>query len=168
MITVYILALPFTLVFMAFSGQVTWQGFIVGYLLSVGVLWLGAAYNLNFKPRRAATQVVYLLWYMTKLMIDIFISSIQVARMVLSPNINAQINPAVVVIESQDESQNEIITAMMSHAITITPGQMVMDIEEKDGKTLLHVHNLNMDFAGDLEKEQTERLRLIRKVLGYE
>lgn len=168
MLTVAILAVPFTLMFMAFSGQLSWQGFVVGYPLSVGVLWLGQAYNLNFKAGRAFTQVVYLLWYAVRLMADIFISSIQVARMVLSPNIDAQIAPAVVVVSSQDDTQNDIITAMSAHGITITPGQMVIDIEQADGQTLLHVHNLNAAFAGDLEKEQAARLRLIRKVLGYE
>jgi multisubunit Na+/H+ antiporter MnhE subunit len=168
MTTVLILALPFSLVFMAFSGQLSWQGFVVGYPLSIAALWLGQAYNLNFKPQRVFSQVIALIVYSTRLAVDIFLSSIQVARIVLSPNLDEQLNTAVKVIGSQDDTNNEIITAMSSHGITITPGQMVIDIEEQDGKTLLHVHNLNAEFAGELETEQTGRLHLIRKVLGYE
>jgi multisubunit Na+/H+ antiporter MnhE subunit len=167
MITIWFLAVPFALVFMTLSNQLSWAGFAVGYVLSAVVLWLGQAYNLNFKPSRVLTQVLYLLLYSVRLAIDIFLSSVQVARMVLSPNIDAQIKPGVVKIETQDATNNEIVTAMSSHGITITPGQMVIDIEPEDGKTMLYIHNLNMDDSDNIKDEQIERLSMIRKILGY-
>jgi len=165
--SVFALALVFALVFMTFSNQFSLPGFVVGYLLSMGVLTLGQAYRLRFKPRQVLTQVMYLLLYTFRLAVDIFLSSVQVARLVLSPNLRDNMNPGVRKISTQDETHNEIITAMSSHGITITPGQMVIDIDYEDGRTVLYVHNLDLDFAEELQAEQTERLRLIRKILGY-
>ncbi|MEO0561735.1 MAG: Na+/H+ antiporter subunit E [Chloroflexota bacterium] len=168
MSTVLVLALPFAVVFMALSNELNWQGLLVGYLLSALVLGMGRAYRLNLKPQKVPSQVWNLLVYAFRLSIDIFFSSVQVARMVLSPNINAQIDPDVTTITTGDPTNNEIITAMSSHGITITPGQMVIDIDKQEDKTVLYVHNLNKNFSSDLEGEQANRLRLIRRILGYE
>lgn len=168
MITVLTLALPTSLVFMAISGEVNWQGFIVGYLLGVLVLYLGRAHTLKVNPVRAPLQLFFLLVYGVRLIWDIFVSSIQVARMVLSPDIDSVIDPGVMNIGTQDDENNEIVTALSSHGITITPGQLVVDIKTEDGKTVLHVHNLNMaESAPTIEAEQTKRLRLIKGILGY-
>ncbi len=170
MITVAALAFPFTLIFMAFSNQLTWQGFIVGYVLSFGALVLGQAYNLNLKYGRILSQVWNLMIYATRLILDIFVSSVQVAKLVLNPGpMSELLDPVVVKISTQDETKNEITTAMSSHAITITPGQMVIDIEETEDETLLHIHNLfQTETPEQIQAEQARRLHRIRKVLGYE
>lgn len=168
MTTVLTLALPFSLLFMAISGETNWQGFVLGYIISVIVLQLGQAYNLKVNPLRAPLQVVYFLIYIVRLVWDIFVSSLEVAGMILSPNLEKQIDPGVLVISTQDDENNEIVTALSSHWITITPGQMVMDIEERNGETNMIIHNLNVERSRPtIEQEQTSRLKLIRKVLGY-
>lgn len=168
MFAVIVLALPVALAFMALSGQVTLAGFIVGYPLSLAALWLGQAYNLQFKPTRILSQVLFLLWYAARLALDIFWSSVEVARMVLAPDIDSQIKPGVVTVETQDPDNNDIVTAMSAHGITITPGQLVVDIDKTDDGTIMYVHNLNIDQAQDIDDDQTKRLRLIRRILGYD
>ncbi len=168
MITVLTLALPFAVAFMTISGQLTWQGFVVGYIVSFLVLRVGQANNLNVNPVRAPFQLVYLFVYAIRLAWDIFVSSIGVARMVLSPDMDSQIAPAILVIPTQDPENNEIITALSSHGITITPGQLVVDITLDDDETMLHVHNLNVETSRPtIEQDQTKRLQLIRRILGY-
>jgi multisubunit Na+/H+ antiporter MnhE subunit len=169
MATVLTLALPFSVVFMALSGQTTWQGFLVGYVVSVLVLQIGQADRLTFKPTRIFSQVYGLLSYSVRLAWDIFVSSVDVARMVLSPNMNEQIDPGLIRISTQDEYNNEIVTAMSSHGITITPGQLVVDVEREEDITYLYVHNLHVAQAREsIVDDQTERLTLIRRILGYD
>jgi multicomponent Na+:H+ antiporter subunit E len=168
MITLLTLAIPIALVFMAISGELGLDGFIVGYLLGVLVLYAGRAHTLNLNPVRAPLQLFWLAVYGVRLVWDIFVSSAQVAQMVLSPNIDDVIDPGVVKISTQDETNNEIVTALSSHGITITPGQLVIDITNEDGQAMMHVHNLNLEqSAPTIEQEQTKRLRLIKGILGY-
>lgn len=169
MVTILTLALPFSLVFMALSGQQTWQGFLVGYIVSVLALQIGQADRLTFKPTRVFSQVYSLLIYSVRLAWDIFVSSVDVARMVLSPNMDEQIDPGLIRIRTQDPDNNEIVTAMSSHGITITPGQLVVDVEKENDTTYLYVHNLHVEQSRDtIVEEQTKRLKLIRRILGYD
>ena len=169
MVTVLALALPFSLIYMAVSGQLTWQGFVAGYVVSAIVLQIGQAYKLNFKPTRAIPQTIALFLYSARLAWDIFVSSVEVAKMVLSPDMSKEIDPGVLKISTQDKDNNEIVTALSSHGITITPGQIVIDITKEDGETYMHVHNLNVTRSRDtIISDQTTRLKLIRRILGYD
>jgi multisubunit Na+/H+ antiporter MnhE subunit len=168
MATTFTLAVPFALIFMTISNQLNWEGFVVGYVFSIIALRLGQAYKLNFKRGKVHSQVYYLLVYSVQLTWDIFVSSVNVARMVLSRDIDAQIKPGVLTISTQDATNNEIATAMSAHGITITPGQLVIDITQENNETLLHVHNLDIDeYRETIVSDQTRRLHLVKKILGY-
>lgn len=167
--TVIIYAFPFSLIYMALSNELNWQGFLVGYLVSVVVLYLGQAYNLNLKPRRVFSQVWNLLVYLVRLSIDIFISSVEVARIVLTPNMEHALNTGLIRVPTQDPDNNDIVTAMSAHGITITPGQLVVDIERDGDETVMIVHNLDYEASIDtIQEEQTQRVRIVRRILGYE
>lgn len=167
--TVVVLAIPFSLVFMVLSGQYSGEGFVVGYLLSLIVLTLGNAKALNLKVGRVHRQVFFALWYVLRLTWDIFWSSVDVTKIVLSKDIKNAVDPEIITISTQDSKNNGIVTAMSSHGITITPGQLVVDITESDGQTWLEVHNLHADNARPtIEQEQAQRLHWIQEILGYE
>ncbi len=169
MAAVILLGLPFSLVFMTLSGQMNLQGFILGYVLSVAALWTARAQELNIHPSRILRQLFYVFWYSIRLAVDIFLSSLDVARMVLSPNLDEEIDTGVLKISTQDEDNNNIVTGISSHGITITPGQLVVDITEEDGETMMHVHNLNVTASRKtIVEDQTKRLKLIKRLLGYD
>ncbi|MEL6271254.1 MAG: Na+/H+ antiporter subunit E [Chloroflexota bacterium] len=169
MSTVLLLAFPVSVFFMAVSGQTDWQGFVFGYVISAITLRIGQAQNLNIKLRQAPRQVLFLLLYSLQLAWDIFYSSVQVVRIVFTPDIDKAIDPGVLKITTQDPTNNEIVTAISSHGITITPGQLVLDITEENGETVMHVHNLNVEASRPtIEQDQERRLQIIKRILGYD
>jgi len=170
MAAVILLALPLSLVFMTLSGEFNVEGLILGYVLSIGVLLVAGAQNLDIRFTRFIQQVFYTVWYAVRLAIDIFVSSVNVVRVVLTTgDIDKKIDTGVLKISTQDDENNKIVTAISAHGITITPGQLVVDITEEDGETIMHVHNLNVGASrGSIVEDQTKRLRLIKGILGYD
>ncbi|MDH3881664.1 MAG: Na+/H+ antiporter subunit E, partial [Desulfobacteraceae bacterium] len=65
--------------------------------------------------------------YLVKLVYDVIDSGIQVARIVMDPAL--PIKPGIVSIPSDCES--EMGTALSAHAITLAPGEMVVEMDEK-------------------------------------
>ncbi|MEM6282968.1 MAG: Na+/H+ antiporter subunit E [Chloroflexota bacterium] len=169
MVSILSLAIPFAFIFMIISGQTNWEGFAFGYLVSAVVLRIGQAQNLQLNLLRAPLQLLTLLLYSLQLAWDIFYSSVQVVKIVFAPDIQKAIDPGVLKISTQDADNNEIVTAMSSHGITITPGQLVMDITKEGDETFMYVHNLNVTASqSTIEEDQTKRLKIIKRILGYD
>lgn len=168
MLSVFLLAAPLATVWMVLSNQLTWQGFILGYLVGFLVLWLGGAQKLEIKVAKIPSMIFWLAVYGVRLIIDIFLSSVGVVRIVLSPG-EMPINLGIIPISTQDETNNDIVAAMSAHGITITPGQMVVDFGVEDGQTIMYIHNLDVEESRDqLVPDQQKRLQLIRRGLGYD
>jgi multicomponent Na+:H+ antiporter subunit E len=153
------------------SGHYTWETAVIGWLLSLLALRLGHAQQYYLRVTRGFSQLIALLQYVSILALDIFWSSVKVARLVLNPHMPIQ--PGIVKISTQDipsdSHDTDLVTALSAHWITITPGQFVIDIEKNDQETFLYVHNLHLDSQlPTIHDEQTRRLKLIRKVLGYD
>jgi len=77
--------------------------------------------------RRLPSSVLALVRYLVKLVFDVIASGIQVARIVMDPAL--PIKPGIVSIHSECES--EMGTALSAHAITLAPGEMVVEMDEK-------------------------------------
>jgi multicomponent Na+:H+ antiporter subunit E len=76
---------------------------------------------------RLPSSVSALVLYLVILVYDVIASGIQVARIVLDPAL--PIKPGIVAIPSQCDS--EMGTALSAHAITLAPGEMVVEIDER-------------------------------------
>ncbi|MFZ4826912.1 MAG: Na+/H+ antiporter subunit E [Phototrophicaceae bacterium] len=166
-----ILSLILAPIFVVLTGHYTWGTAVIGWLLSVLALRLGHAQQYNLRITRGFSQLVALLQYVSMLAFDIFWSSVKVARLVLNPHMPIQ--PGIVKISTQDipsdSHDTDLVTALSAHWITITPGQFVIDIEKNEQETFMYVHNLHLDAQlPTIHDEQTLRLKLIRKVLGYD
>lgn len=167
MLKVAIFALPMALIWMTLTSKLSLDSFVIGYLLGFGILRLVRAQEANVDVRRLPQQAYAALIYTLLLTRDVVLSSFDVARRVLSPNMPLQ--PGVVKISTQDDSENpdQAIAALSAHAITITPGGLVVEFD-KDGHTL-YVHCLHIpELVPPMEKEQTRRLKLMRRILGYD
>ncbi|MFZ4815871.1 MAG: Na+/H+ antiporter subunit E [Phototrophicaceae bacterium] len=167
--SVILLAIPGGLVFMALTNQYTWQGYIVGMLLSGLALLMGRADTLRLPmhPRRLVSVLVGWVVYIALLLQEVFNSAVSVSKIVLSRHPEDHLDPGLIRVPTQDATHNEIITALSAHAITITPGQLIVDIERDGDDTVLIVHNVNAGLsAKTIHQEQTTRLARIRKALG--
>jgi len=171
MLQIIVMALPFSLAWMVLSNEITLPSFIVGYILGFAILFLlyrkigTNKINLIKLP----VQVFWLIYYIGILAVDILLSGVDVARRVLHPGPDLPINPDIQKVYTQDETRDPIISAMSAHAITITPGEMVIDYDEEDpGGVVMYVHALDIDECKDeLDRDQTRRLRLFNRILGH-
>ncbi|MFQ3534607.1 MAG: Na+/H+ antiporter subunit E [Aggregatilineales bacterium] len=160
----YILSMSVLLsvVWMGVTARVNVEGFIVGWVVSALVVTLiGTRKDATIQPRRLPRQVLSLIVYVLHAFVEITRSSFDVARRVLDPKL--PIRPGIVAVPTQDAAQDEIIAALSAHAITITPGQLVVEF---DGAKVMYVHCLDVSSAQHTDQEQAARLKMLRAILG--
>jgi multicomponent Na+:H+ antiporter subunit E len=87
----------------------------------------------------------YWLW----LLREIIISSIDVAKLILSPSL--PISPTTVVLEA--EAQTDVGQVILGNSITLSPGTVTLDVHE--GKLLIHC--LTVEGAMELQKGEANR-----------
>ena len=125
----------------------------------------GDTFRLNNIPR----QLFYIVAYTLFLAKEVLISGLQVARITLMPSL--PIDPGIIRINTQDKTENSVISAISAHGITITPGELVIDFEDApdDEGLLMVIHSLNLSqSASNLDNDQTTRLQRIKGILGYD
>lgn len=118
--------------------------------------------------RSAPRQIYNLIAYIMFLASEVLVAGVKVSRIVLSPSL--PINPGISAVNTQDKSEDELISAISAHGITITPGELVVDFEEtsEDGVMMI-VHSLNSDASSQsLDDDQHIRLQRIKGILGHD
>jgi multisubunit Na+/H+ antiporter MnhE subunit len=170
-----ILSVAMALLWMVFARQLSWQGFVVGYIFGFAVLWLlrlNTSIEDDEKPislSHIPSRIVALIIYSYRLTIDVILSGTDVAKRVIAKEM--KINPGVHRISTLDQSSNPMISGLSGHGITITPGELVIDYEtDEDGQVMMLVHALDKESSdvAKLEGDQRKRLVLIRRILGAE
>lgn len=157
-----LLAIPMSLLWMVVSGSVSLGSFVVGYALGFAVLTLMKTENIQIDWRQLPDQVAALCVYIVTLLRDIWMSSMDVLKRVLDPEL--PMNPGMIAVPTQDDSESDFIAAFSAHGITITPGELVVDF---DGNHTMYVHCLDVDASGqNAHNAQTKRLALLRRIEG--
>jgi multicomponent Na+:H+ antiporter subunit E len=122
-----LIIVPLLFVYLELSSNFELSNIIVGLIIVPGIVKLIRPRRLPTDWRRLPSSVFALVRYLVKLVYDVTASGIQVARIVLDPAL--PIKPGIVSIPSDCES--EMATALSAHAITLAPGEMVVEIDEK-------------------------------------
>lgn len=149
------------LMWMMIAGQVHPAGFVVGFGFGLLALLLLRPRPPRIHWRRLPLQLVMIPVYVLVLLWDILISSLDVARRALAPEM--PLHPGIIAVETQDPQRREIIAALSAHNITVTPGELVVDFEDVD---TLYVHVLDLDKSlASAEANQARRLRLLNRIL---
>ena len=145
------------LVYLALTQSLQPSNIVVGLLI-------GLAVSALIKPTdgiplaKLPGAVIALAVYIMRLLIDIVKSGITVSGYILDPKL--PIKPGIVGIKSH--SNNDAITAISAHGITITPGEMVIEIGA-DGT--MYTHCLNAEASGQSSDDaQAGRIKLLEKV----
>lgn len=102
-------------------------------------------------PIGLARYMVWLVW-------DIIRNGIAVARIVLAPTL--PIRPGIIAIKSG--MRTEAGTALSAHAITVTPGEMVVAVDE-DGTMYTHCLDA-VNSGGGAVAAQTHRRALLAEI----
>jgi multicomponent Na+:H+ antiporter subunit E len=101
-----------------------------------------------------------LIVYTLELYRDILLSGLDLTRRLLSPDM--KLRTGIIAVPTQEKSC--IVAALSAHAITITPGELVVEF---DGDDVLYVHCLDVDAAEVHERKmQTHRRELIDEIIG--
>jgi multicomponent Na+:H+ antiporter subunit E len=159
---IMLLAFPLAVLWTIVSGSISLDSLLVGYVLGVAILLVMQVRNVQITWRRLPDQIAAFLVYTLTLARDIVLSSVDVARRVLDPEL--PLNPGRISVPTQDETESDFIGAFSAHGITITPGELVVDFE--DNRTML-VHCLDVEASAKIATEaQARRLRLLRRIKG--
>ncbi|MEM7799952.1 MAG: Na+/H+ antiporter subunit E [Chloroflexota bacterium] len=150
--------IPLLVLYIALTGNVEPGNWVIGILIAVGIT---ALLRPNLEPIRwsnlplatvAAFQFVF-----TSLK-DLFLSSIQLAWILVQPTI--KINQGIFPLAAETKSKNAAI--LSAHAITLTPGEMVIEIDDEAG--ILRTHAIDVEHAVQHEPEaQRKRAASLEK-----
>lgn len=131
-----------------------------GFNIAFG-LAMAAGISLLLKPGRRIlgwrglpSAVFALMIYVCILFRDLIVSGFQVARIVLDPRM--PIRPGILAIPS--ECDREMETALSAHAITLTPGEMVIEIDENG---IMYTHCLDVPKSEQLLPDTQKRRRVM-------
>jgi multicomponent Na+:H+ antiporter subunit E len=157
-----LLAFTMALIWLGITNRPTPGNFLVGYLVSLGIVVLMRPQPFRVSWKRLPSQLLALLIYLGMLFRDIFLSGIDVARRVLSPRMPLKLG--VVAVPTQDPDRSLIVAALSANVISLTPGELVVELGEPD---IMYVHSLDVEAtAARADSVQARRLALLRQIRG--
>jgi len=150
--------LALLLTYLALSASVGVPNLIIGLMIAIGVLGLLRPKRLPVNWTRLPSAFAALLRFMIALIRNVIISGLQVTRIVLHPKL--PIKPGI--IAAPPECDNEIGRAIGAHAISLTPGELLIEMGE-DGT--MYIHSLDVVETERLvQKAQEQRRGLIKQI----
>ena len=153
------LSIPLFLVYLALTGNLAPANLIMGVLVSLGVsLLLPKAGLPSFSFARLPGFLWAMLRYLFIVASDVVKGGIATARIVLDPNL--PLNSGIIAIPSG--SRSELGTALSAHAITLSPGEMVVAIDDQG---VMYTHCLNVNDSEKMVADaQTLRKNLLSRM----
>jgi multicomponent Na+:H+ antiporter subunit E len=151
-----ILLLP---IYLALTANLELSNIITGGLVAFGVAALLRPAINPIGVRQLPGALWALIQYLGLLLIELIVSGLQVARIVLSPSL--PIKPGIVAIPAGTDS--ELATALSAHAISVTPGELVVEIGD-DG--VMYTHCLDASQPEEVRlAAQQQRRDLLRRII---
>ena len=155
-----LLIVPLLLVYLELSSNFELSNVVVGLLIVSGILLLIRPRRRSMAWHRLPSAIVALIKYVVILAYDLIMSGIQVARIVLDPALPIQ--QGIVAIPSECES--ELGSALSAHAITLTPGELVIETDEQG---VMYTHCLDATKSEQYVAEaQKMRRDLLEKIFS--
>ncbi|MFW5692120.1 MAG: Na+/H+ antiporter subunit E [Chloroflexota bacterium] len=160
--------LPFAILWIILTNQVGVVSFLIGYALAfaIGLLLVDLtdgeqAVRLTNLPSR----VLWVVIYVVTLSRDIFLSGVDVSLRVIG--LRPISRTGIVAVPVQADKDHEVIAGLSGHAITITPGELVVAYD--DDERIMYVHCLDVEMSvPNLEKNQGARVKVYRRILGHD
>jgi len=153
------IAIPLFLVYLVLSGNLTIPNLVVGALVALMVSALLPARDAAPMPLKRIPAFVWaLLRYVVVVMWDVIKGGITTARIVLSREM--PLKPGIIAIPSG--SKSELGTALSAHAITLSPGELVVEMDDEGN---MYTHCLDVDKSEVYVSEaQSLRRNLLSKM----
>lgn len=152
------MTLLIAVIYLALTANLELSNLVAAVLIGMAISWLIRPRQLIIAWQRLPLALWSLLRYLGILMLDLVKSGIQVGGIILHPRL--PIDPGIVMIDAN--SQSELGTALSAHALTLTPGELVV---EMDDQGLLFVHCLDAGKSAQYVAEAQElRQELLSKI----
>lgn len=153
------LSIPLFAVYLALTGNLELANIITAVIVALIVSLLIPRTELPpFTLQRIPWIILAGLGYIAVVAWDVIRGGISTARIVLDPRL--PLNPGIIAIPSG--SKSELGTALSAHAITLSPGELVVAIDD-DG--VMYTHCLNVDDSQRfIDKAQSMRKNLLSKM----
>ncbi len=162
MITYALIAIPLSLFWMGITNILTLESFLVGFVLSMAGLVLFRPKPWSIAWHKLPGQLIALVVYIVMLYRDILLSGVDLARRIFSRDM--RLKPGIIAVPIQDPEKRPIIAALSSDIVTLTPGELVVEIEDN---SVMYVHCLDIEKAeAEAVAEQARRLKLLQRILG--
>jgi len=153
------LMLPLFVVYLALTSNLEFSNIVVGIIISILLSLLIPRPGLPpFSLARIPAFIAAGIGYIFVVAWDVIRGGISTARIVLDPSL--PLNPGIIAIPSG--SKSELGTALSAHAITLSPGELVVAI---DAEGVMYTHCLNVDDSQRfIDKAQSMRKNLLSKM----
>ena len=150
-----LIIVPLLFVYLEISSNFEFNNLVAGLLIVTTITLLIGPRRTGMEWRRLPSAVVALVHYLVILTYDLIKSGVLTARIVLDPSL--PIEPGIVAIPAECESDLEV--ALSAHAITLTPGEMVIEMDEQG---VMYTHCLEVTKA---EKYVAEAQKMRKDLL---
>jgi multicomponent Na+:H+ antiporter subunit E len=150
--------IPLLIIYLALTSNVELSNIIMGLLIASAVAFLIGPQRQTYELRRLPAALFAMGQYTLILMIDIIKNGIQVARILLTPSLPIQ--PGIISIPSHCDT--EFGTALSAHAITVSPGELVVEVGE-DGTMYTHCLDATNSEVKAAEAQKM-RVNLLQKI----
>jgi multicomponent Na+:H+ antiporter subunit E len=146
------------LIYLAITANIEPSNLVVGLLIGAAIALILRPVSQPMSLRRLPVALFNLTRYTLWLGVDIIRNGIKVARIVLDPKL--PIRPGIIAIRSGMKS--ELGIALSAHAITVTPGEQVVEIGD-DG--VMYTHCLDaVTSAESADEAQRNRRAMLEKI----
>jgi multicomponent Na+:H+ antiporter subunit E len=156
MLGLFLLNIILALTWAALQGQLDVANFVIGFLVSAGLIYL-------FRKMFFASLYFHKVALVGKLLLiftwELIKSNIAVLKVVMSPSI--RVDSGVIAVPT--ELTDELALISLANMITLTPGTLTLDISPD--RRYLFVHTLNLDDPEAVKRDiQTSFERYLREL----
>ena len=146
------------LFYLGLTANLELANILAGVLIATGVSYLVPIQHQRLQLRQLPAAIWALLRYSMILIVDLIKSGVQVAQMLVKPELS--IKPGIIAFDMGHES--EINAALDAHAITLTPGELVVEMTPE---CVDYTHFLDVTHSADAMREaRTMRKDLLDKI----
>lgn len=154
-----LLTIALALGWAAATGSFSLPNLLLGAAVSMLSLFVVRQFVSSPRLLPRAMRFVALGW---TFIVELVLSALRVARLVIRPDVNAHIRPAIVAFPLAAKTDAEI--TLLANLITLTPGTLSVDVSED--RRFLHVHIMHLnDRAAFIREVQTGFERQVMEAL---
>jgi len=153
------IAIPLLLVYLALSGNASLPNLVVGAMVALGASLLLPLRSYTPIPWKRIPAFLWAMFrYVFVVLWDVVRGGVATARIVLSPRMS--LKTGIITIPSG--SKTELGTALSAHAITLSPGELVVEMDDEGN---MYTHCLDVEeSAAYVAEAQSLRRNLLSKM----